>query len=144
MCFFHDYVLPEFTFQILIHKVSIDMDDCFLNFFIWYFWWWGIFRMRLFQIYLAVVAFISSLAPCGFEWKSIFKLMLVIDSWGISYKIFLIWMPLNSTDDKSTLVQVMAWCRQATSHYLSKCWSRSMLLRSSLAPNELTPETTKG
>ena len=30
--------------------------------------------------------------------------------------------------DKSTLVQVMAWCRQATSHYLSQCWPRSMLL----------------
>ena len=29
------------------------------------------------------------------------------------------------TDDRSTLVQVMAWCRQATSHYLSPCWTRS-------------------
>ena len=28
--------------------------------------------------------------------------------------------------DKSTLVQVMAWCRQATSHYLSQCWPRSL------------------
>ena len=27
---------------------------------------------------------------------------------------------------KSTLVQVMAWCRQATSHYLSQCWPRPM------------------
>ena len=35
-------------------------------------------------------------------------------------------MPLDHTDDKSTLVQVMAWCRQATSHYLSQCWPRSM------------------
>ena len=26
----------------------------------------------------------------------------------------------------STLVQVMAWCRQATSHYLSQCWPSSM------------------
>ena len=25
-----------------------------------------------------------------------------------------------------TLVQVMAWCRQATSHYLSQCWPRSL------------------
>ena len=25
-----------------------------------------------------------------------------------------------------TLVQVMAWCHQATSHYLSQCWPRSM------------------
>ena len=30
------------------------------------------------------------------------------------------------TDDKSTLVQVMAWCRQATSHYLSQCWLSSL------------------
>ena len=28
--------------------------------------------------------------------------------------------------DKSTLVHVMAWCRQATSHYLNQCWPRSM------------------
>ena len=35
-------------------------------------------------------------------------------------------MPLDLTDDKSTLVQVMAWCRQATSHYLSQCWPRSV------------------
>ena len=31
------------------------------------------------------------------------------------------------TDDKSILVQVMAWCHQATSHYLSQCWPRSLL-----------------
>ena len=35
-------------------------------------------------------------------------------------------MPRDLTDDKSTLVQVMAWCRQATSHYLSQCWPRSL------------------
>ena len=35
-------------------------------------------------------------------------------------------MPLDLTSDKSTLVQVMAWCRQATSHYLSQCWPRSL------------------
>ena len=36
-------------------------------------------------------------------------------------------MSLDFTDDQSTLVQVMAWCRQATSHYLSQCWPRSVL-----------------
>ena len=36
-------------------------------------------------------------------------------------------MPLDLTDDKSALVQVMAWCRQATSHYLSQCWPICML-----------------
>ena len=44
-----------------------------------------------------------------------------------SCKIALRWMPLDLTDDKSTLVQVMAWCRQATSHYLSQWWLRFML-----------------
>ena len=34
-------------------------------------------------------------------------------------------MPHNCTDDKS--VQVMAWCRQAASHYLNQCWPCSML-----------------
>ena len=29
-------------------------------------------------------------------------------------------------DHKSTLVQVMAWCRQARSHYLSQCWPKSL------------------
>ena len=37
------------------------------------------------------------------------------------------WMSLDFTDDdQSTLAQVMAWCRQATSHYLSQCWPRSL------------------
>ena len=35
-------------------------------------------------------------------------------------------MSLDLTD-KSTLVQVMAWCCQATSHYLSQCWPRSRM-----------------
>ena len=30
-------------------------------------------------------------------------------------------MSMDLTDDKSTLVQVMAWCCQATSHYLNQC-----------------------
>ena len=38
----------------------------------------------------------------------------------------IIWT-LDLTDDKSTMVQAMAWCRQATSHYLSQCWPRSTL-----------------
>ena len=46
--------------------------------------------------------------------------------WGISYEIALIWTSLDLSDDKSTLVQVMAWCRQATSHYLSQFWPSSL------------------
>ena len=50
----------------------------------------------------------------------------MIDGWGISGESVLIWMSLDFTDDQSTLVQVMAWCRQATSHYLGQCWPRSL------------------
>ena len=50
----------------------------------------------------------------------------MIDGWGIFCEPALRWMSLDLTDDKSTLVQVMAWCRQATSHYLSQCWPRSL------------------
>ena len=66
---------------------------------------------------------LNSLAPGEFEWnfiRVIFKQILIID------EIALIWMSLDFTDDQSTLVQVMAWCRQAISHYPSQCWPRSL------------------
>ena len=69
---------------------------------------------------------INSLAPGKFVWDSryvIFNQILVIDGWGISCEIALVWMSLDFINDQSTLVQVMAWCRQATNHYLSQCWS---------------------
>ena len=70
-----------------------------------------------------------SLAPGKFEWNFrylILQIISVIDGWGICCELALRWMSLDLTDDKSTLVQVMAWCRQATSHYLSQCWRRSL------------------
>ena len=42
------------------------------------------------------------------------KQSIIKSSWDVSN--------LMVSDDKSTLVQVMTWCRQATSHYLSQCW----------------------
>ena len=36
------------------------------------------------------------------------------------------WSDANNL--RTTLVQIMAWCHQVTSHYLSQCWPRSMLL----------------
>ena len=50
------------------------------------------------------------------------------DGWGISCKRAFRRMSMDLTVKKSTLVQVMAWCCQATSHYLRQCWPRSMLL----------------
>ena len=72
---------------------------------------------------------LNSLAPGKFEWNFrhvIFKQISMNDGWGISCEIALIWFSLDFTDEQSTLVQVMSWCRQATSQYLSQCWPRSM------------------
>ena len=75
--------------------------------------------------------FFNSLTPGKFEWNfryAIFKRILVTDGWGISCEIALIWMSLDFAYDQSTLVQVMACCRQATSHYLRQCWPRSVAI----------------
>ena len=81
------------------------------------------------HIYVTRPQWVNSLAPGRFKQnfrKVIFKLILVNDGWGIFCKIAPRWMPLDLTDDKSTLVQIMAGCCQATSHYLSECWPRFM------------------
>ena len=59
----------------------------------------------------------------------VFKLTLQIDILSASCKLVVRRMLPNSIDGKSTLVQVMAWCYQAASHYLSQhcTWSMSPL-----------------
>ena len=78
---------------------------------------------------------VNSLAPgrteCDFK-NVIFNLALLIRMFKSFPDNVLRCMPQDLTDDKSILVQVMTWCRQATSHYLSQCWPRSM------SPNDVT------
>ena len=72
---------------------------------------------------------INSLAPgrpgCHFK-TAISNFILLIGNFTSSKDNARRWMPRDIIDDKSTLFQVMAWCRQATSHYLSQCWPSSM------------------
>ena len=66
-----------------------------------------------------------ALEKCDNNMKSIiFKLITQNDSLGTSWEIELSWVPQNLINEKSALVQVLAWCCQATSHYLSQCWPR--------------------
>ena len=81
--------------------------------------------------------FIILLAPwrCGNKYKTIcFKLNIQNSSMGTCNEICLRWMPQNLTNEKSTLIQVLAWCPKATNHYLSQCWPRTMMV--SLCHNE--------
>ena len=70
---------------------------------------------------------IDSLVPgrCGCNLK-IFKLTPRIDIVSTSCKIDFRSMMQYLTDEESALVQIMAWCHQAASHYLRQCWPRSM------------------
>ena len=64
--------------------------------------------------------------PSAILEKMTFKQILVTDGCDISSEIALRWTSRDLSDDKSTLIQVMAWCRQATSHFLNQCWPRSL------------------
>ena len=94
---------------------------------------WQVKILDLSMLY--VLDCFNSLAPGRFQWnigKIIFTIILVTYCCDISNKIALRWTSLDLSDDKSALVQVMAWCRQATSHYLNQCWPRF------LPPNGIT------
>ena len=58
--------------------------------------------------------------------SAIFKLILWTDILSTSYKIVVMWIEKNLTDDESMMVQEMAWCHQATSHYQNQCLPRFM------------------
>ena len=90
---------------------------------------------------------LNSLAPGRSECDSknvIFNLVLLIGIFRSSHDNAVWWIPQDLTDDKSILVQVMAWCRQASSHYLSQCWPRSLSPYASLGHNELIWENKFG
>ena len=76
---------------------------------------------------------INSLAPGRFEWH--FR-WLIFKWFGteVSHAIVFRWVSLDFTEDKSTLVQVMTWCHQATGHYLSQCWPRSVSPYNAIRP----------
>ena len=84
----------------------------------------------------------NSLHSMRLEWnfRSVnFKLILIIDCWGIFHGIALRWMSLDLIDDKSTLVQVMASCHHATTRFLCQCYVDPVLCRNmaALGHNEL-------
>ena len=128
----------------------------FLNDAIWLIWLW---LLRWFEITnsprnfkennLAInTTIVNSLRPMVFQWKftyAIFKPILVIDGDGISYEITIRWMALDHTTDKWTLVQIMAWCRQATGHCLSQNVDTvPCRLMASLDHHELCAENSTG
>ena len=70
----------------------------------------------------------NSLAPGKSKWNFRSNFQATFSDWWLrSYEIALRWMSLHLTD-KSTFDLVMAWCHQATSHYLGQCWPSSVAI----------------
>ena len=87
---------------------------------------WGAFYFNILSAGLIKLSqsMVNSLAPgrSGSEYKiTVFKLILqgILSTY---CENVLSWMQHNITNDESTLVKVMAWCRWATSHYTSQRW----------------------
>ena len=79
------------------------------------------------SLILATIYIINALASgrCGTNFKCVISEHVLRIKQAFIVKLLPIeWYRI--THYKSTLVQVMAWCRQATSHYLSQHWIKSM------------------
>ena len=76
--------------------------------------------------------FFNSLSPerCNNSFKIItFKLISQKINVNSRCELVVKWMQQNIANGKTTLIQVMAWCRQATCHYLSQCWMASLKVK---------------
>ena len=106
-------------------------------------WWLAVIIIANAQIYIYIKWSAQKLQlPCnsiGINWlvpgkhacnvrSVIFKPIVEIDISSSFCETDLWWMPQNIFNNMPASVQVLAWCHQATSHYLSQCWYRSMWL----------------
>ena len=89
---------------------------------------------------------INSLSPgrCGNDFKSAISEHMLRIHFMSTCEIAVRWMPQDTFDDKSTLVYVMAWCRQAPSHYLSQCSPMTFAAMSLVGHNELGGRVVMG
>ena len=57
-------------------------------------------------------------------WQIYIKKSLIGYIWLLSYLVHFLWncTGMDVNNSTSTMVQVMAWGRQATSHYMGQCW----------------------
>ena len=54
------------------------------------------------------------------------KHILVNDKLSFFHKIPISWIPLDHIKDNSTWIQMRAWCRPTTSHFLNNWWAISL------------------
>ena len=92
-------------------------------------WWSSLFMHRCNVGSRRIDPLAHGRCICNFRFVD-FKLI----SRNISFEISLMWMSQDLAVDYAELGQVMAWCHQAISHYLSQCRPRSMSLNGVTRP----------
>ena len=131
-CFIHDLISKLVEVNSLNDQKAIESPNCCCfqcEIIYLYFTGHMLFRQAaVIEVGQAGYIAINSLAP---RILMVFKkLQSSILLYWLVYSILfydnvLRWMPKDLTNEKSTLVQLMGWCCQATSHYLNQCWPRS-------------------
>ena len=92
--------------------------------------WWRIKWQAIFRLALTHWSL-------GYFKGWIFKIIIQHSSLGTWRVSALRWVPQNLINEKSTLLQVMAWCRQAASHCLSQYWPVLCRYMASLYHNKI-------
>ena len=75
---------------------------------------------------------------CRYLVDNIFKSILLNENAWISLKMWLKWVPKVRISNIPALVQIMAWRRQARSHYVNQWWLVYWRIYASLGLNDLT------
>ena len=85
-----------------------------------------------FLLLFFLLLFFRDFFSCYFSYNHLFDThQSNLDSFlSIKYlcKSGLEWIPIGPNIVKPTLVHVMAWCQQTTSHHLGRCWPRFLLM----------------
>ena len=88
-------------------------------------------RFAVLYFVLLMSLFLNPLSPriyvCNFRCANC-KRHWRFDILSIQANISLTWLSEDLVDSLTLLAQAMAWCRLASNHYLSQCWSRSISL----------------
>ena len=97
------------------------------------FWMYSVLALVYYFVYRWILPISCRVSPLVLGQSSgsppppqLFSFIVVITFTSISRAIVFRWMVQDSTDDQSILIQVLAWSCQASSHYLSQCWPRSL------------------
>ena len=136
-CFGGTLMTLQLSMLCVVVYIFMLNDEASLSFFFCFFFNACMYHIRMTgtSVYITVINVSFSLTVCSlvcyFFFPHCFEFHVAFTHWPLrdatNVKLVISNSYQDLTGDNSTLVQVMSWCRLATSHYLSQCWPWSML-----------------